>query len=303
MNNTEILNTIKNQFPEINAKLNEPLKNHTYIKTGGNADIYILPTTIEEVQTIITYAHESDIPLTILGYGSNVLIRDEGIRGIVLNLGAFNEISLDGTSIKCGCGASIIDVSRFALQNELTGLEFACGIPGSVGGALVMNAGAYGGEVSYVLKSATVLTTDGKLMTLTKGEFQFGYRKSVFAKENYIVLEAEFELQIGNVNEIKEKMDEFTLARETKQPLEYPSCGSVFKRPPNNFAGKLISDSGLKGKRIGGVEVSTKHAGFMVNVDNATTTDYLNLIQFVQDTVKEKFGIELEREVKILGGE
>lgn len=302
MNKEKVLLELKDQFPNINVKISEPLKKYTYIKTGGNADVYISPTLIEEVQAIISLAYTYDIPLTVLGYGSNVLIRDEGIRGIVLNLGELNSIKANGDTITCGCGASIIEVSRFALKQELTGLEFACGIPGSIGGALAMNAGAYGGEVSNVLKKATVFNRKGELLTITDKEFEFGYRKSIFSKENYIVIEAEFELQKGIVSEIKGKMDEFTFARESKQPLEYPSCGSVFKRPPNQFAGKLISDSGLKGTRIGGAEVSTKHAGFMVNVDDATSSDYLNLIEHVQKTVKERFGIDLETEVKILGG-
>ncbi len=230
-----------------------------------------------------------------------MLVRDKGLRGIVITLEHFNTIVVEGNQIIAGSGAKIIDVSHTALEHHLTGLEFACGIPGSVGGALVMNAGAYGGETSTVLKKATVFSHSGELIDLEEKDFHFGYRKSVFTEKDYIIVEALFELQPGEHAKIKEEMDTFTALREAKQPLEYPSCGSVFKRPTGYFAGKLIQDSGLQGTRIGGAEISTKHAGFIVNVDSASSTDYLELIQHAQDTVREKFGVELETEVKIIG--
>ncbi|UZH06920.1 UDP-N-acetylmuramate dehydrogenase [Heyndrickxia coagulans] len=279
----------------------EPLSKYTFTKTGGKADILIFPETYEEVQKTVRFASLNGVPYTILGNGSNLIIKDGGIRGIVLILTKLAKISHTGNDITAQCGAAIIDVSRYALKQNLTGLEFACGIPGSVGGALYMNAGAYGGEIKDVLKSALVLTKTGKMKRLEKSDLSFQYRKSSIAENGEIALEGTFSLKPGDAQKIKAKMDELTYLRESKQPLEYPSCGSVFKRPPGYFAGKLIQDSGLQGKRIGGVEVSTKHAGFMVNVGGGTATDYMNLIKFVQKTVKEKFGVDLETEVKIIG--
>ncbi|MGE6365989.1 UDP-N-acetylmuramate dehydrogenase [Bacillus paramycoides] len=301
MNMQEVYKYLSTVLPEGHVKQDEMLKNHTHIKVGGKADVFVAPTNYDEIQEVIKYANQYNIPVTFLGNGSNVIIKDGGLRGITVSLIHITNVTVTGTTIVAQCGAAIIDVSRIALDHCLTGLEFACGIPGSVGGALYMNAGAYGGEVAYVLTEAVVMTGDGELCTLTKDEFEFGYRKSVFANNHYIILEAKFELEEGVREEIKEKMDDLTFKRESKQPLEYPSCGSVFKRPPNNFAGKLIQESGLQGKRIGGVEVSLKHAGFMVNVDNGTAQDYIDLIHFVQKTVEEKFGVKLEREVRIIG--
>lgn len=301
MNMQEVYKYLRTVLPEEHVKQDEMLKNHTHIKVGGKADIFVQPTTYTEIQQVVQYANEHNIPITFLGNGSNVIIKDGGIRGITVSLIHITDVTVTGTKIVAQCGAAIIDVSRIALDYCLTGLEFACGIPGSVGGALYMNAGAYGGEIAYVLTEAIVMTGDGELRTLTKDDFDFGYRKSTFANNHYIILEAKFELTEGVREEIKEKMDDLTFKRESKQPLEYPSCGSVFKRPPNNFAGKLIQESGLQGKRIGGVEVSIKHAGFMVNVDNGTAQDYIDLIHFVQKTVEEKFGVKLEREVRIIG--
>ncbi|MGN1401768.1 MAG: UDP-N-acetylmuramate dehydrogenase [Bacillus sp. (in: firmicutes)] len=301
MNNVDIFNKLSKFVKTENMKIEEPLKKYTYTKTGGKADILILPDTYDEVKETVIFAKEADIPLTILGNGSNLIIKDGGIRGLTMILTKMAGITAEGDRIHAQCGSAIIEVSRTALAEGLTGLEFACGIPGSTGGALFMNAGAYGGEVKDVLESAKVLDEDGNLLELTKDEFDFGYRSSVFSKKNYCVLEGTFLCEKGNPSAIKAKMDELTHLRETKQPLEYPSCGSVFKRPPNHFAGKLIQDSGLQGHRIGGVEVSTKHAGFMVNVDNGTASDYIALIEHVQKTVKDKFCVDLETEVRIIG--
>lgn len=295
----DLLNILDNN----KVKKDEPLKRYTFTKTGGNADYFVLPTTYQEVQDVIKYANENQLKFTILGNGSNIIIRDGGIRGIVLNLTQLTDISLKDNKIIVQSGATIIDTSRFALENNLTGLEFACGIPGTVGGAVYMNAGAYGGEVSHVIESVVVLTRDGEILNLNKDDLDLKYRNSAISKKGYLVLEATFALQEGEHSEIKEKMDELTFLRESKQPLEYPSCGSVFKRPPGMFAGKLIQDSGLQGKQIGGAQVSTKHAGFMVNVDEATASDYVKLIRYVQETVKSKFNVELETEVKIIGEE
>lgn len=280
---------------------NKPLKEHTYTKLGGNADYFVTPTTPSEVQRVVQFANKENIPLTLLGNGSNLIIKDGGIRGIVMYLGEFDNVTVDGTIIRAESGALIADVSKFALNKSLTGLEFACGIPGSVGGALFMNAGAYGGEIKDVLVSATVVDQKGDIMELKASDLDLAYRKSNIPDNGYIVLEATFQLKEGNYEEIKAVMEDLTEKRESKQPLEYPSCGSVFKRPPGYFAGKLIQDSGLQGYTIGGAQVSLKHAGFIVNINDATAVEYIALIEHVQKTVKEKFGVELEREVRIIG--
>lgn len=284
-----------------NVLKDEPLKEHTYTKLGGKADYYVTPESYQEVQDIVVLANQEDIPFTLLGNGSNLIVRDGGIRGIVMNLQRLAEIRTDGKSVIAGSGARIIDASRHALKDYLTGLEFACGIPGSVGGALYMNAGAYGGEIKDVLRNTLVCTKDGELITLRADELDLAYRKSNIPDKGYIVLEATFDLEEGEYREIKAVMDDLTEKRESKQPLEYPSCGSVFKRPPGYFAGKLIQDSNLQGVQIGGAEVSKKHAGFIVNINNATATEYIDLIKHVQRTVKKNFDVPLEREVRIIG--
>ncbi|AOS99720.1 MULTISPECIES: UDP-N-acetylmuramate dehydrogenase [Exiguobacterium] len=283
--------------------INEPLKYHTYTKMGGIADLFIIPTSYEETAFVVRYAHEQGIPLTLLGNGSNLVVRDGGIRGIVLSFEKLTDISVEGHELVAQSGAAIIEASRVAYAHQLSGLEFACGIPGTIGGALIMNAGAYGGEVKDCLHSATVLTRQGELLNISHDELELGYRTSCFSKKEYIILEGRFALTEGDPALIKEVMDDLTHKRETKQPLEYPSCGSVFKRPEGYFAGKLIQDSNLQGTRIGGAEVSKKHAGFIVNVENASASDYIALIRHVQETVQEKFGILLETEVKIIGEE
>jgi len=283
--------------------INEPLKNHTYTKMGGIADLFIIPTSYEETAFVVRYAYEQDIPLTLLGNGSNLVVRDGGIRGIVLSFEKLTDITVEGHELVAQSGAAIIEASRVAYAHQLSGLEFACGIPGTIGGALIMNAGAYGGEVKDCLHSATVLTRQGELLNISHDELELGYRTSCFSKKEYIILEGRFALTEGDPALIKEVMDDLTHKRETKQPLEYPSCGSVFKRPEGYFAGKLIQDSNLQGTRIGGAEVSKKHAGFIVNVENASASDYIALIRHVQETVQEKFGILLETEVKIIGEE
>ena len=297
----DILQDLKSLIPEDIIKVNEPLKRYTYTETGGNADFYLSPTQNEQVQTIVRYAQDKDIPVTYLGNGSNIIIREGGIRGIVISLLSLKHINVSDDAIIAGSGAAIIDVSRAARDHVLTGLEFACGIPGSVGGAVYMNAGAYGGEIKYCIDYALCVNEQGDLIQLTSNELELDYRNSIVQQQHLVVLEAAFTLTPGHLDEIQAKMDDLTERRETKQPLEYPSCGSVFQRPPGHFAGKLIQDSNLQGYRIGGVEVSKKHAGFMVNVDNGTATDYEDLIHHVQKVVKEKFDVELHREVRIIG--
>lgn len=297
----DILQDLKSLIPEDIIKVNEPLKRYTYTETGGNADFYLSPTKNEDVQAIVRYAKEKDIPVTYLGNGSNIIIREGGIRGIVISLLSLNHINVSDDAIIAGSGSAIIDVSRAARDHVLTGLEFACGIPGSVGGAVYMNAGAYGGEIKDCIDYALCVNEEGDLIQFTNKELELDYRNSIVQKQHLVVLEAAFTLEPGKLDEIQAKMDDLTERRESKQPLEYPSCGSVFQRPPGHFAGKLIQDSDLQGYRVGGVEVSKKHAEFMVNVDNGTATDYEDLIHHVQKVVKEKFDVELHREVRIIG--
>lgn len=301
MHKDDILTELKKVLPEEIIKVDEPLKRYTYTQTGGNADFYLSPTTFEEVQAINHIARINNIPVTYLGNGSNIILREGGIRGIVLSLLSMDYIKVEDNVIIAGSGAAIIDVSRTARDESLTGLEFACGIPGSIGGAVFMNAGAYGGEVRDCIDYAVCVNERGELVQLTRDELELGYRSSIVQKQHLVVLEAAFNLTPGKQDEIQAVMDDLTERRESKQPLEYPSCGSVFQRPPGHFAGKLIQDSDLQGHRIGGVEVSTKHAGFMVNVDNGTATDYEDLIHHVQQVVKEKFDVELHPEVRVIG--
>ncbi len=284
-----------------NIKLDESLQQYTMTKLGGKADVFVLPDTEEEAAFVIRYAYINNIPLLMLGNGSNMVVRDGGHRGIVVTFSNLDEIRINGEHVYAQSGALIKDVSKLSAKATLTGFEFACGIPGSIGGAMAMNAGAYGGEIKDIIVSSKVLTKEGEVLTLSKEELELGYRKSIIAKKGYYVLSSEFQLATGKQDEIDAKIADLTFQRESKQPLEYPSAGSVFKRPPGHFAGKLIQDSGLQGKGVGGAEVSTKHAGFIVNKGNATASDYIATIQMVQRIVKEKFGVELETEVKIVG--
>ncbi|KZE37022.1 UDP-N-acetylenolpyruvoylglucosamine reductase [Bhargavaea cecembensis] len=294
---------LKKVIGDDKVKIDEPLSLHTVTRMGGRADLFCDPETEEGVQAVVRYAHENGIPVLLLGNGSNMVVRDGGVRGIVLNLSNLNEIRFDGKSVYAESGADIKVVSRESASRGLTGFEFACGIPGSVGGAMVMNAGAYGGEIKDIIHRCTILTPEGERMVLSKEELELGYRTSIIAKKGYYVLSAEFTLEEGDQEEIDAKVADLTHQRESKQPLEFPSAGSVFKRPPGYFAGKLIQDSGLQGKGFGGAEVSTKHAGFIVNKNGATATDYIRTIEMVRDAVKSNFGVDLELEVKIVGEE
>lgn len=285
----------------LNIKTNELLKNYTMTKLGGKADVLVMPATDEEAVKVVRYAKEHNVPLLMLGNGSNMVVRDGGVRGIVLHFAHLDMIEINGTTVVAGAGALIKDVSKQVAARCLTGFEFACGIPGSIGGAMAMNAGAYGGEIKDVIVECTVITPEGDVLVLSKDELELGYRKSIIAKKGYYVLSAKFELEVGVQEEIDARIADLTYQRESKQPLEFPSAGSVFKRPPGYFAGKLIQDSELQGKGVGGAEVSTKHAGFIVNKNNATARDYIETIQMVQKVVKEKFDVDLEMEVKIVG--
>lgn len=301
MTKQQWLTDLRSFLTDDHVKVDEPLYLHTLTKMGGPADIFVAPTTEEEIAFTVKYAYKNNIPLLLLGNGSNMVVRDGGFRGIVLTFKGLRAIRIEGTRVYAQGGANIKEVSKAVAAKQLTGFEFACGIPGSIGGAMAMNAGAYGGEIKDVIKQATVLSREGDLLILSKEELGLGYRKSIITKEGYYVLSAEFDLEVGNPMVIDAKMSELTYQRETKQPLEFPSAGSVFKRPPGNFAGKLIQDSGLQGKGFGGAEVSTKHAGFIVNKNNATANDYIKTIEMVKETVFNNFGIDLELEVKIVG--
>ncbi|WP_338539727.1 UDP-N-acetylmuramate dehydrogenase [Paenibacillus tundrae] len=295
------MDIFENVIPREKLRSNEPLKDHTYVKVGGYADTLIHPTTTEEIVNVVQIAKSHQIPLTIIGKGSNVIIKDKGIRGITMSLSHFDQIKVHEDTIIAQSGANIIDVSRTALDHGFTGLEFACGIPGSTGGAIYMNAGAYGGQVDDVVESADVITRDGQRMTMSREEMKLSYRNSIFKDNEYIILEVTFKLQKGDKEAIAAKMKELTMLREAKQPLEYPSCGSVFKRPEGHFVGKLIQDCNLQGTRIGGAEISLKHAGFIINADHATAQDYQELINLIKETVYAKFNVQLETEVIFLG--
>ncbi|MGG0669179.1 UDP-N-acetylmuramate dehydrogenase [Lederbergia citrisecunda] len=303
MSKHQWLEDLRGMITEGILRLDEPLNKYTMTKLGGAADLLVIPGTIEETESTVRYAFENDIPLLLLGNGSNMVVRDGGVRGIVLHLSKLNAIQVDGTKVHAEAGALIIDVSRRAAAASLTGLEFACGIPGSIGGAMAMNAGAYGGEIKDIIVQCTVLTKSGKRLVLSKDELELGYRKSIIASEGYYVLSADFELAEGDKKAIDAKVADLTFQRESKQPLEYPSAGSVFKRPPGYFAGKLIQDCGLQGKGHGGAEVSMKHAGFIINKNKATASDYIETINMVKTEVKKKFDVDLELEVKIVGEE
>ncbi|MDO4902709.1 MAG: UDP-N-acetylmuramate dehydrogenase [Limosilactobacillus sp.] len=289
------------EFPEIEIRQDEPLSFYTYTHTGGPADWLAFPKTVDDVKKLVDFARENDLPLTVLGNASNLIVRDGGIEGLTMILTRMNQITVDGDEVTAQAGASYILTTIAARDNNLTGLEFAAGIPGSVGGAIFMNAGAYGGETKNVVSKVTVLMPDGTIKELSNEELDFGYRHSSIQINHGVVLDATFSLKPGDYDEIKAQMDDLNARRAEKQPLELPSCGSVFKRPEGYFAGKLIHDAGLQGYTSGGAQVSTKHAGFIVNIDHGTAHDYVNVIHHVQKVVKEKFGVDLETEVRIIG--
>ena len=270
---------------------------------GGPADILLIPETKDQIKKSICICKENNIPVYVIGNGSNILVRDGGFRGVVISLKAVNNITVNDDKIEAECGAMLKAVSDKAMENSLTGFEFACGIPGTIGGAVFMNAGAYDGEVSQVIESVEVIDENCNIIKLTNEELDFGYRSSLVMKKGYTVLSAVFKLKKGTVKTIKELVDDLTNKRESKQPLEYPSAGSTFKRPTGYFAGKLIQDAGLKGYSIGGAAVSEKHSGFVINKGNATAKDITDLIEHIQDEVMKQFGVELHTEVRIIGEE
>lgn len=293
----EILQTLRKITSEENIFINEPLKNHTTFKVGGPADILVTPTSKEELVECL----KLDVPKFVMGNGSNLIVKDNGIRGLVIKTTKMNNITLNGDVIEAEAGAYLGKVAMFARDNSLTGFEFASGIPGTVGGGVSMNAGAYGGEMKDVVIETLYCDLEGNTYILNNEEHEFGKRKSFFTGKDFVVLSTKIKLNEGNKEEIVAKMEELRIARTTKQPINLPSAGSVFKRPEGFFAGKLIEDSGLKGYTIGGAQVSTLHAGFIVNIGEATARDIIDLIKHIQEVVMKNYGVTLETEVKMVG--
>jgi len=302
MNKQFIYECLLNIIDKNNIKIDEPMSKHISFKVGGPADILVKPKTEEELFEIVKLIKKENIPYLIIGNGSNLLVKDGGIRGIVIELSDnFNNFEIKGEKVHIQSGALLSIVGKAVLRAELKGFEFAAGIPGTLGGALAMNAGAYGGEMKHIVESVRLMDMDGNIFELSNEEMKFDYRKSILTNENYIVLSAIIKLEKGNFDDIKAVMSDFTQRRVTKQPLNLPSAGSTFKRPVGHFAGKLIEDSGLRGLTLRGAQVSEKHCGFVVNIGNATAKDLLDLMYVVKSTVNAKYGVMLEEEVKILG--
>lgn len=281
----------------------EPMSRHTTFKIGGAADVFVKVRDENELKTVIALAKEFDAPYFILGKGSNLLVSDNGIEGIVIKLEGISRITVDRDVVSCGAGASLSAVCTAAQKASLSGLEFAYGIPGTVGGALYMNAGAYGGEMSQAVVSATAIDRSGNIKEFCLDDMKLGYRTSVFKNTDLIITNVKFKLKSGDSAEIKAAMDDFFARRRDKQPLEFPSAGSTFKRPEGYFAGALIEKNNLKGISVGGAEVSQKHAGFIINTGEATCADVLSLIKKVQDTVSAADGVTLQPEVIFVGRE
>ena len=300
--NQEFYKKLESILTEEQVKIEEPMKNHTTFRVGGPAAYFVMPRTAEEVAKVTELCAQENVPYYRVGNGSNLLVSDKGYDGVIIQIyKQMSRVEVKGREIYAQAGALLSMVAKRALDTELAGFEFAAGIPGTLGGACVMNAGAYGGEMKDVLKSVTVLDKDGNVKKLAKDELELGYRTSVIAKKGYIVLDAVMELKEGKAEEIKALMDDLKERRITKQPLEYPSAGSTFKRPEGYFAGKLIQDADLRGFQVGGAQVSEKHCGFVINKDGATASDVMELMRQVSDKVYDKFGVRLEPEVKRLG--
>ena len=302
MNNNKIENKFCTCLGSDNVKLQEPMSKHTTFRIGGPADFYLCPHSTKEVQQTVQICKEENLPYFILGNGSNLLVSDKGYRGAIIQLWKnFSDISVKDCCITAKAGALLSKVAAEALEEGLTGMEFASGIPGTIGGAVFMNAGAYGGEMKDIIKEVKVLDDQGEIRVLSNEEMKLGYRTSIVKEKGYTVLSAVLQLKKGEVSVIRETMEDLKNRRTSKQPLDMPSAGSTFKRPEGYFAGKLIMDSGLRGFSVGGAQVSEKHCGFLVNKGGATAEDVTALIREVQRRVKEKFGVELETEVRFLG--
>lgn len=310
MISSEIYNLLINQIPKERVLQNEPMKKHTSFKIGGNAEFFVKAKTIEEIKYVLNICKNNDIKLSIIGNGSNLLVKDEGIKGIVLKV-ELDDIKIDENIkikennqiiVTVGAGVLLAKLAQVLLKKSISGFEFASGIPGTIGGAIKMNAGAYGSEFKNIVVETTCMTSDGDIINLNNEEQKFEYRRSIFKDKNYIILESKLLLNfIENDKIIKDKMDEYKASRIEKQPIEFPSAGSTFKRGTDFITAKLIDECGLKGLSVGGAEVSTKHAGFVINKNNATACDVLELVEIIKKNVLEKFGKEIELEIEIMG--
>lgn len=291
-------------LPEQKIKINESMKNHTTFKIGGPADIMVFPANISDICTTIAYCHQEKITYVILGLGSNILVRDKGIRGVVIKLGNnLKSFSIAGQEIYAEAGIRLSELSRQASYANLSGLEFAEGIPGSLGGAIFMNAGAYNGEIKDVLYEVNAIDPTGHLRVFTRDNMDFSYRSSIFQTNEHMIVSARLILQYGNREQITNTMKNFASSRREKQPLDLPSAGSAFRRPNGFYVGPMLQEMGLKGYRVGGAQVSEKHAGFIVNVGEATADDVLTLIAFIQDKARERYGVDLRPEIRVIGEE
>ncbi|MCR4908523.1 MAG: UDP-N-acetylmuramate dehydrogenase [Lachnospiraceae bacterium] len=296
------LEYVRELIPESDIKLYEPMSAHITFRVGGVADIFITPSSKKELCTLIKYLNLVERDYFVLGQGSNLLVGDHGYRGVIVHIGKkFSDIRVEENRIRAGAGALLSKIAAEAAEHSLTGFEFAAGIPGTAGGAIVMNAGAYGREMSDIVESVETVTTDGEYLVLKASELGFGYRKSIIRDEKLLVTEVTFRLEEGDKASIRKRMEELQNKRMEKQPLKFPSAGSTFKRPDGYFAGKLIMDAGLSGYRIGGAAVSEKHCGFIINIGNASAADILDVIGDVQDKVLERFNVALEPEICIIG--
>lgn len=302
MHNQELIEKLTLTLGEKRVLVNEPMCNHTSFKIGGPADILVLPGSCSQIEEIVKYFTSSKIPYMVMGNGTNLLVSDNGIRGVVIKIyNNMDSYSVEGEFMEIDAGMLISTAAKIALNNSLSGLEFAEGIPGTIGGAVAMNAGAYIGEMSMVVEQTEYIDANGNIISVKGKEHDFSYRNSIIQKNKGIVLKTRLKLNRGDSANIKELMDGFNFKRRDKQPLEWPSAGSAFKRPQGHFVGKLIDDCGLRGYSIGGAKISDKHSGFIINTGNATCKDVLELIKYIQSTVKDRFNVELDPELRIIG--
>ena len=304
MDKNQVYNLLSKIIDEKSIYIDEPMNKHISLKVGGPADILVRPRTEEEISNVFKLVTDLKIPFFVKGNGSNILIKDGGFRGLVIEMSDnFSDFEIRGDEVEIQSGALLSVIGRAVMEESLTGFEFASGIPGTLGGALAMNAGAYGGEMKNIVKTVRLMNEQGQVVEFSNEEMHFGYRHSRLSDESWIAISAVISLEKGDYNEIKETMEDLATQRRTKQPLEYPSAGSTFKRPTGYFAGKLIQDSNLKGVSVGGAQVSSKHSGFVINYNKASAKDIVDLIEHVKATVYECQGVHLEEEVKILGEE
>lgn len=302
MNRTNIIHLLEKKINREYIIEDEMMNKHTTFKVGGPADLYVIPRSEEELVYAIEVCKSENVPYYVIGNGSNLLVTDKGFRGVIIEVyRQMSDITVEGNCITAYAGALLSKIANTALEHGLTGLEFAHGIPGALGGAVTMNAGAYDGEMKQVLESATVIDDKGQVRTLSSDELELEYRKSIISRLGYTVIKATMRLEDGDKEAISAKMKDLMQRRRDKQPLEYPSAGSTFKRPVGHFAGKLIMDAGLRGYQLGGAQVSEKHCGFVINKDHATCQDILDLIHYIQEEVKSKFDVQIEPEVKMIG--